>query len=238
VNGGWRAVNGYSGWAPSYYNPLIGAARAEVDDVISPVRQFDDLHLLVSREDTGLHAIVERQRDATLVASDATWLLYRLPKGPPIALPRPAGQRLRPRTLASECSTRQLERALDNDETTLWQCPLWDDRGVLIVDLGEVATVGSFVNNLGSSSWLYPGALHAETSADGVTWSDAWGGSIRERSILAAMADPKHLRIVIAFPPRQARFIRLRAEPGAPEVPWTIAELEVWSSSSSSAETR
>ena len=46
--------------------------------------------------------------------------------------------------------------------------------------------------------------------------------------------DPKHMRIVLAFPPRQARFIRLRAEPGGPDMPWPIAELEVWSSSTES----
>jgi hypothetical protein len=48
------------------------------------------------------------------------------------------------------------------------------------------------------------------------------------------MNDPKHLRVVVAFPPRPARYIRLRSDPGGPEIPWTIAELEVWSSSSES----
>jgi hypothetical protein len=99
------------------------------------------------------------------------------------------------------------------------------------VDLGDVRTVGSVVNNLGFFSWVYPGALHAETSVDGTTWSPAWSGSVRERSILAAMEDPKHLRIVIGFSRRPARFIRIRATQGAPDVPWVIAELEVWSSS-------
>ena len=50
-------------------------------------------------------------------------------------------------------------------------------------------------------------------------------------TILAAIADPKRLRIVVDFPPRPARFIRLRAASGVDDAPWTIAELEVWSSS-------
>jgi hypothetical protein len=48
------------------------------------------------------------------------------------------------------------------------------------------------------------------------------------------MNDPKHLRVTVAFPPRQARYIRLRSDPGGPGIPWSIAELEVWSSSSES----
>jgi len=42
------------------------------------------------------------------------------------------------------------------------------------------------------------------------------------------------LRIVVAFPPRPARFVRLRAASGGNDAPWVIAELEVWSSSTES----
>jgi hypothetical protein len=234
VDGGWKSINGYSGWGPSYYNPLIGAGRAEVDDMITPFRQFADLYVVVEQDAPRLRAVVERQPGATQVAADSSVLVYQLPKRGVSTLPRPDGQRLTPHKLQSECSTALLPQALDNDESTLWQCALRDERGFLTIDLGDVKTVGSVVNNLGSYSWMYPGALYAETSADGVAWSAAWGGSVRERSILAAMADPKHLRIVIAFPPRQARYIRLRGEQGAPDAPWAIAELEVWSSSAES----
>jgi hypothetical protein len=95
-------------------------------------------------------------------------------------------------------------------------------------------TVGAVVQNIGSYSWLYTGALHVETSEDGTVWTEGWSGSVFERSIVAAMNDPKRLRTVVAFPPRAARFIRLRAGQGGPDIPWTIAELEVWSSSSES----
>jgi hypothetical protein len=234
VDGGWKAVNGYSGWSPSYYNPLVGAGRAEADDMITPFRQFADLHVVVEHGASRVRAVVERQPGAIQIAGDTSLLVYRLPRREAPPLPRPAGERLTPRRLRSECATQLLSQAIDGDESSLWQCALWDERGWLLIDLGEVRTVGSVVNNLGYLSWVYPGALHVETSADGATWSPAWGGSVRERSIRAGMADPKHLRIVVAFPGRQARFIRMRAEQGAPEVPWAIAELEVWSSSAES----
>jgi hypothetical protein len=86
------------------------------------------------------------------------------------------------------------------------------------------------VNDLGVFSYLFPTALAVETSEDGTSWNPAWSGTVLERAILAAMEDPKRLRIVVDFPPRQARYVRMRAASGGNEAPWTIAELEVWSS--------
>jgi hypothetical protein len=232
VNGGWKTVNGYSGWAPSYFNPLIGAGRAEVPELLTPFRQFGDLRVIVGEDVPRQRSVIEGLPGVTEIASDAKVRVYRVPKRDVDAIPTPQGRRLQIRALESPCSAGLLKLATDRDEETLWQCALWDERGFLTIDLGDLQSVGSVVNNLGYYSWLYPGSLSAETSIDGMTWSPAWSGSVRERSILAAMADPKHLRIVVAFPAQRARYIRLRATEGAPDVPWTIAELEVWSSSS------
>jgi len=116
----------------------------------------------------------------------------------------------------------------------MWQCPLRDERQALTADLGEVRTVGSVVHSLGIYSWLVPSALDVETSEDGASWNTAWSGTVRDRTIVAAMEDPRRLRIVVAFPPRPARFVRLRATSGGNDVPWALAELEVWSSSTES----
>jgi hypothetical protein len=143
---------------------------------------------------------------------------------------RPAGQQLKPRELRSQCSSTLLPKAIDGDEMSLWQCALWDERQALTIDLGEIQTVGAVVNDLGMFSYLFPAALAVETSADGTTWNPAWSGTVFERAILAAMADPKRLRIVVDFAPRQARYVRMRAVSGGGDAPWTIAELEVWTS--------
>jgi hypothetical protein len=74
-----------------------------------------------------------------------------------------------------------------------------------------------------------------ETSEDGERWNPAWSGVVFDRTIRAAMTDPRRMRIVVAFPPRPARLVRMRAASGGNDAPWTIAELEVWSGS---AETR
>jgi hypothetical protein len=236
VNGGWKAVNGYSGWNPSYYFALVGAGGAESEGVVRPFQRLDELHVLVPREAPRLRTLIEQQPGVTRVAGDDAMTLYRLPKREAAALFIPEGERWRPRELQSQCSSELLARATDDDETTLWQCGAWDERQAVTVDLGEIRTVGAVVNSLGTQSWLYPGGLQVETSEDGQSWGIAWAGSVFERLILAAMDDPKRLRIVIGFPPQRARYIRLRAASGGNDIPWTISELEVWSASRSLSE--
>jgi hypothetical protein len=238
VNGGWKAVNGYSGWGPSYYHALLGAGRAESDGLVTPFQGLGDLYVLVEPGTTRIRTLIEQQHGAVRVASDDALVLYRLPARHIATLPRPGGQQLRPRELRSECSSALLAKALDQDPTSLWQCALWDERQALTVDLGDVRTVGAVVNDLGSFSWLFPAALAVETSEDGTLWNPAWSGAVFERTILAAMADPRRLRIVVAFPPRPARYIRMRAASGGNDAPWTIAELEVWSASTPLDEAR
>jgi hypothetical protein len=229
VDGGWRTVNGYSGWGPSYYNALVGAGKAESDGMFTPFQRLGVLHVLVPQDAPRLRALVEQQPGVTRVASDNTLVVYRLPARHGARLPRPAGQRLQLRELRSQCSSQLLSKAMDGDETSLWQCALWDERQALTIDLGDVRTVGSVVNDLGAFSWLFPAALAVETSEDGSAWTPASGGTVLERAILAAMDDPKRLRIVVDFPPRPARYVRMRAASVGNEAPWTIAELEVWS---------
>jgi hypothetical protein len=73
--------------------------------------------------------------------------------------------------------------------------------------------------------------MQVATSEEGRAWNVAWSGDVLAHAILGAMTDPKRLRIVLSFPSRPARYIVLRASPAGNDVPWTIAELEVWSAS-------
>jgi hypothetical protein len=231
VVGGWRTVNGYSGWWPRYYDVLVAAGRAESNGMLTPFQRLGELHVLVRQDAQRLRALIEQQPGAARVASDESLAVYRLPALPAAALSRPAGQRLRPSALRSECASELLSKAVDDDETSLWQCSIRDERQALIVDLGDVRTVGSIVHNMGPYMWRFPSSLIVETSQDGSSWTTARVGPEFEQAILNAMADPKRLGIVAAFPPRSVRFIRMRA--ATFDVQWSIAEIEVWSSSES-----
>jgi hypothetical protein len=189
--------------------------------------------VLVSQDAQRIRALIEQQPGAARVASDDALVVYRLPARRALALSRPAGQRLQPSALRSECASELVSKAVDDDETSLWQCSIRDERQTLTVDLGEVRTVGSIVHNVGPYMSRFPSSLVVETSHDGSSWAAAWVGPVFEQAIVAAMADPKRLEIVAAFPPRSVRFIRMRAAT-FDDVPWSIAEIEVWSSSAES----
>jgi hypothetical protein len=231
VDGGWKGVNGYSGWGPSYYNALVAAARAESDAMLTPFQRLGELHVLVPQDAPRLRALVEKQPGVTRVTESDALTLYRLPKRETALLTLPDGQRWRPRELRSQCASTALAKAADGDETSLWECELWDERQALTIDLGEVRAVGAVVTSLGAYSWLYPGQMQVATSEEGRAWNVAWSGDVLAHAILGAMTDPKRLRIVLSFPSRPARYIVLRASPAGNDVPWTIAELEVWSAS-------
>ena len=227
VEGGWKTINGYSGWQPSYYFALVGAAREDSSDTFTPFQRFGEVRVIVESEAARLLALVERQPGARLVAQNTSLVQYRLPALETTAA-EVAGQRIPIRELRSECSTMYLDAMKDGDERTLWQCALTDERQPLIVDLGTTTTVSAIVHSMGTQFWLYPKAVAIETSEDGQTWLPARSGSVRHDVMIAGMRDPALLRVVLAFPPRPARYLRLRGTPGEPQFPWTIAELEVW----------
>jgi len=228
VEGGWRTINGYSGWQPSYYFALVGAARAESGDLFTPFRRTGEVRVLLQNDAPRLQELVQRLPGATLVAQNGSLSQYRLP-ALSIDEGHEAGTRLPIHNLRSECSSVYVSVVNDGDQQTLWQCALTDDRQPLLVDLGRVTTVGAVVHSVGTAFWLYPRSVSVETSEDGEHWVEGRRGSVLDDAIAAGLRDPGPLRIVLPFAPRPARYLRLRGEPGEPQFPWTIAELEIWS---------
>ena len=228
VEGGWQTINGYSGFQPNYYFPLVGASRNESSDVVTPFQRLGELRVLVPRDAPRLQSLMQEQPGATLIAQNASLIQYLLParKGDE---PQVAGRRVEIREVRSECSSTYVHVVNDGDEQSLWLCSLTDDRQPLIADLGGVTMVGSVVYSVGTQFWLYPGTVDVETSEDGRVWAPARSGSVLHDAIVAGLREPGRLRMVLAFPPRPARYVRLRATAGEPQFPWTIAELEIWS---------
>jgi hypothetical protein len=230
VEGGWHSLNGYSGWQPNYYFALVGGVRYEVGDVFTPFQRLGELHVLVDNDAPRLQALVERHPGAVLVGQNGALTHYRLPARM-VEDTQIAGRRLEIRDVRSECSSIYAHVVNDRNEETLWQCSLTDERQSLILDLGQVTPVGAIVYSLGNQFWLYPATVTVDTSEDGIEWTTARRGSVLHDVIVAAMREPGRLRVVVAFSPRNARYVRLRGTPGDSQLPWTIAELEMWSDS-------
>ena len=170
VDGGWKSVNGYSGWGPSYYNALVGAGRAEADALLTPFQQLGELYVLVDQA-------APRVRDADRAATRRHTCGQRRARSSSTVCLGVRSARS-PFRRASVSGRASCDRRVHPDScrrpsmTTRHRCGSASSGTsvrLLTADLGDVRTVGSVVNNLGSFSWLFPGALVVETSEDGTS---------------------------------------------------------------------
>jgi hypothetical protein len=95
VLGGYRVVNGYSGYAPPYFGPLRNALGNHRPEAFVPFRQRADLYIVV-RPDVEPQFVMwlESLHDLQRLIDFGRWKLYRLPhlgNGPPrlVLLPLP-----------------------------------------------------------------------------------------------------------------------------------------------------
>jgi hypothetical protein len=225
VTGGWKSVNGYSGYAPNYYASLALAAKSADGAMFPPFRREGDLHVLVADDATALKAAVERQPGAVRVAQRYGTTQYRLPRQASRAAV--TGDRLRIATVQSPCASDTIGRTFDDDEQSLWECGGPSDTQELTIDLGNATAVGSIDYSLGRYSWNMPGELAIDTSVDGTSWIEAYRGSVVGELIEGGLRDARSLRAVLSFPPREARYVRVRPRAQPEQSVWFVAELAV-----------
>ena len=229
VVGGWKSVNGYSGYHPNYYSALNYSVRFEEDSAFLPFQARSDLDVLVPMRAPRLIALVEKQPNVRVLARQGKWVHYRLPRRGRVDAGRAAGARLPIVHVASACAAEAIPLAVDNHPVTRWVCGPTVEEQTLEIDLGNETTVGAIVNGIGRYHDQFPPEMIVETSTDRSTWSPAWSGTLVAQTIRGGIDNPDTLRIVIPFSPRVARYVRLRHPAARSDYYWTIAELEVWS---------
>jgi len=226
VTGGWRVVNGFSGFEPRHYAALTYASKFEEDPIFIPFRRDADLQVLVLRNAPRLVALVERQPGAVKTAENEWMFQYTLSQRSDG--PAAAGEALPIAALDSSCAWPDAGLALDRDEGTRWICPPDPTRPQeLRLELEQPSTVGAFVLGMGPFFWETPRSLIVETSLDGEQWDAGWNGSILTNVMDAGMRDPTSMRVIVELPPRQARYVRVRVEGQDPGFHFTVAEAGV-----------
>lgn len=225
VEGRWRAVNGYSGYGPNYYAALTLAGESADPALFTAFRRDHDLHVVVADASPDLKAATERQPGAVLVARGNGSTQYRLPRQTQQTPPR-RGRPIAIAAVQSACAAAHTRLATDGDARTLWECVDRDEQQITI-DLGTAAAVDAIVYTLGPYFWNPPVRLDIETSTDGARWSPARSGSVLGEFIEGGLEDPRSLRAVLRFPPRDARYIRIRPDDQREEFAWFVPELEV-----------
>jgi hypothetical protein len=97
VMGGYRVINGYSGYAPPHFALLREAMAAHRDEALDGFRRYQDLYVII-RPIVEMPFVrwIERQKEVETVAASSSWRVYRLPhlagypfEQLPIALPKP-----------------------------------------------------------------------------------------------------------------------------------------------------
>jgi hypothetical protein len=224
--GGWKSVNGYSGFMPSHYPVVFIAGRFAEDSLVTPFQRDNELHVIVHKTRPDLVELVRRQPGAVMTAENNWAVQYHLPRRPP----PPLSDRIRPLRVAaarSACVPEDVGRALDGDETTRWVCPPGGGPQELWFDLGQPTSVGAFVQAMGENASEAPRHLVVDTSLDDVTWREVWNDSVVGELLTGLLDAPRTPRIVVPFPPHAARYVRVRVEREVPQFHWALSEAEL-----------
>jgi len=227
VRGGWRTVNGYSGFLPPYYPIVVNAAKEDVAGILDAFLPYGDIDVVVARDASEQQATLRRQPGVLITGENTVFTQFRVRGRPEPA--RDGGVRIPIASLSSPCEAPALRQALDRNVDTYWVCGPELDEQQLTIDLGRVQTAGAVLHDEGPHAGNFPRRLVIETSEDGSTWSPAWAGNAWGPAISAAMRNPKANHIWFVFDPRPARFIRLTHPREEQHYIWAIADLEVWS---------
>ena len=226
VTGGWRSVNGYSGYSPNYYTALLLAAKAGDAGMFAPFRRDRDLHVIVADDQPALKTLVERQPGVVQTAQRYGSTQYRLPRMPE-GTAREPGPRTVIRSATSECAAETVDLVLDDDHRTRWDCAQPPDSYWLTIDLGAAVPISGVVYDLGPYAWNPPSQLEIAASADGVTWVTMRRGSILRELIEGGLADPRSLSAVLRFPTHEAQYVRIRPVDQPDEFVWWVSGIGV-----------
>ncbi len=234
VMGGYRTLNGYSGYAPPHMPALRVGVQLRDGAVLTEMRRLMPLHVSVIADDSDRHRswVTGTQQDARPVSAAAGRVLYFLPRLP--APQAPAGEWLPFSVMGSSCSQNLAPFVVDGLLLTRWECGPARPGQQITIDLHRAAAVSGVSLVLGPYSGDAPRNLLVEASEDSVSWRTVWSGLSAGYAVRAAMEDPFRMDIRIPFPPALARFVRLTQTGDAMEMYWSIAELGIQGRRSSS----
>lgn len=81
VLGGYRTVNGYSGYWPPGYDRVIAGIVGQRDGALERYRRQSDLYVIVPADlDPSTIQWIAKQRGAGRMSTGPDWQLYRLPE--------------------------------------------------------------------------------------------------------------------------------------------------------------
>jgi F5/8 type C domain len=220
-----RTVNGVSGYDPPHYAPLQAGLNAHDPAMLAALASLGPIDVVVDGafdRDGAWARYVAAAPGGAVVASDGVRTTYRIPAHPP--LEPPVGDAFP--IVAVDAFRHDPRVIFDGRIETEWGDDPQRPAQWIRADLGEVREVAGITHALGEYARDFPRLLAIDLSVDGASWEEVWKGPTAALAFLAAARAPREAAIRITFPPRSARFVRLRQLAEHKNM-WRLAELKV-----------
>jgi hypothetical protein len=223
-------INGMSGYQPPHYGILRSALEEDRVEALGALAAHRDIAIFVRRDERtyALASLLKTHAQARMVAETDTHLVLLrdqsvLAKPPPVA----TATLVAPHGLTSGDNPDHLGLMTDGDRLTTWST-LEPQRGdeSFTADVGDTLMVEAVTLALGKSFTAFPRTLAVDVSEDGIAWTETWRGDTAERSVAAAIEDPRHVTVRFPFAALPARYVRVR-QLGHSTQPWAVSEFRV-----------
>jgi hypothetical protein len=222
-------VNGFSGYAPPHYLPLVFALRDHRFEVLPDLAPGGRIGVGIEKaraESEQLGRDVAAQQFAISERNDDRWRTF-IVNGHAAEVPR-VGEAIPFTVVSANGHPEDVARLQDGNVASAWGS---GDEQVgteaIVVDAGRLVDVGAIVFEMGAFSFGFPRELAVDVSPDGATWTEAWRGPTVVETFRAAVRDPGVVPVTIAIGPAFGRYVRLRQLGREAGIPWWIAELEL-----------
>jgi len=222
---GRRVMNGVSGYEPPHYPALQIGLLSNAPDMLAAIASLGTYEVSIESAndpDGRWRRYVAASPGALQVADDGTRTIFRVAGtpydnsdvGPALAIQS---------VLASRGdASRLIDRRMD----TGWADGPQTSEQWVLADLGRVQSVGGVSLAIGAHVVEFPRHPAVEVSNDGEKYVRVWEGSGAVKTFLAVLKDVRGSWIRLAFPPQDARFVRVR-QLGWENVTWALPEIEV-----------
>ena len=230
----YPVVNGYCGYAPTYYGVLRTGLRQHDPSVLTALAELGTRFIIVNEpSDVGgaWSAYLTAQPGVRPVASDRGQVVYALP-APLRPPPRDTAVPVKIERVSANVGAAEVHKLTDGDLTTHWtngRSQGGDEQ--VTVTLEAPQPIGGVELALGVFIGDFPSELAIDVSERGEIWTEAWKGTTAGPAVLGVLQDPRTSRVRLSFDPVLGRFVRLRQTGSDPERYWSIVELTVLGSS-------
>jgi hypothetical protein len=228
---GHPVVNGYSGYGPPHYAPVVQGLKDTDASVLAALQQFGPLIVCVDRArdaDGRALAFMRLVPDATRVGETPMGMVFTLAARHPAS--GAADERPLPiASVAANVNPLAASAMVDGQLATRW----WTSRAQVggdqvVITLGQSATVSRVELDLGRFRDDYPRRLQVRVGP-GASPAVVWESGAAGPAMLGALGDLLRMPVVIDLSvPTQGRQITLTLVAADQTAPWSIAELRVF----------